>query len=254
MKKLLLSVFTIAVISFVSHSQSCTPGANYADSTYGVWPDTTQNFPPGLVNVFYSTDLNFKVPSTVTAEVAGSDPTAQGFIGSPIQGFVVNGVNGLPTGFNYACNISSCSYAGGANGCANVYGTNGTAGTYPLTIDITATVLVTIPFLGQQAVEVPTSFSGYRIVLGTAGTIEQFISPITVSPNPANEFINIEGITSATKAKSVSILNLEGKVIAEKEVSTGTTISFDLTGIKSGIYFVNVTHASGVETVKFIKE
>ena len=254
MKKLLLSFFTIVAINFVSNGQTCTPGANYADSSYGVWPDTTQNFPPGLVNVFYSTDLNFKVPSTVTAEVAGSDPTAQGFIGSPIQGFVVNGVNGLPTGFNYACNIPSCSYAGGANGCANVFGTNGTAGTYPLTIDITATVLVTIPLLGQQPVDVPTSFSGYRIVLGTAGTIEQFIAPITVSPNPANDLIKIEGITSYTKANSVSIVNVEGKVIANKELSNGSDVSFDLTGVKSGMYFVNVSHASGVETVKFIKE
>lgn len=254
MKKLLLSFLTISAINFASNAQSCTPGANYADSTYGVWPDTVQNFPPGQVNVPYSTDLNFKVPSTVTAEVAGSDPTAQGFIGSPIQGFVVNAVNGLPAGFNYACNIVSCQYAGGANGCANVYGSSGTAGEYPLTIDITATVLVEIPFIGQQPVEVPTSFSGYRIVLGTAGTIEQFIAPITVSPNPSNDIINVGGITSSTKAKSVSIVNLEGKIIAEKEVSTATNISFDLTGVKSGMYFVNVAHASGVETVKFIKE
>ena len=254
MSRFLILFCLFISVQFLSFSQNCSPNPLYNDSTYGVWPDTTQNFPPGLVNVFYSTDLNFKVPSTVTAEVAGSDPTAQGFIGSPIQGFVVNGVNGLPTGFNYACNIPSCSYAGGANGCANVYGTNGTAGTYPLSIDITATVLVTIPLLGQQPVDVPTSFSGYRIVLGTAGTIEQFIAPITVSPNPANDLIKIEGITSYTKANSVSIVNVEGKVIANKELSNGSDVSFDLTGVKSGMYFVYVSHASGVETVKFIKE
>ena len=255
MKKLLLSFLTVAAINFASNAQSCTPGANFADSTYGVWPDTVQNFPPGQPNVPYSTDLNFKVPSTVTAEVAGTNPTAIAAIGSPIQGFVVNGVTGLPTGFNYACNVSNCSYAGGANGCANVYGSNGIAGTYPLTIDITATVLVTIPIIGGTSpVPVSQSFSGYKIVLGTAGTIEQFISPITVSPNPANDVINIDGITSSTKANSVSIINLEGKVIAMKEVTTGTNVSFDLTGVKSGLYFVNVAHASGVETVKFIKE
>jgi hypothetical protein len=254
MKKLLLSFLTVAAINFASNAQSCTPGANFADSTYGVWPDTVQNFPPGQPNVPYSTDLNFKVPSTVTAEVAGTDPIAIAVIGSQIQGFVVNDVMGLPTGFNYACNISGCSYSGGANGCANVYGTNGIAGTYPLTIKITATVLVNIPLIGPTPQSVPQEFSGYRIVLGTAGTIEQFISPITVSPNPANDIINIDGITSSTKANSVSIVNLEGKVIAMKEVTTGTNVSFDLTDVKSGLYFVNVAHASGVETVKFIKE
>ena len=254
MKKLVLSFLSITALNFAVSAQSCTPGANYADSTYGVWPDTVQNFPPGQVNVPYSTDLNFKVPSTVTAEVAGSDPTAQGFIGSPIQGFVVNAVNGLPTGFNYACNIASCSYAGGANGCANVYGSNGTAGTYPLTIDITATVLVDIPFLGQQPVEVPTSFSGYRIVLGTAGTIEQIISPITVSPNPASNKITVEGISASMKASSISITNVEGRTVAVKSLDGNATTSFDVSNLNSGIYFINVYHASGVEKVKFVKE
>lgn len=254
MKKIVLCLLTLTAFSFATTAQSCTPGANYADSTYGVWPDTVQNFPPGLVNVPYSTDLNFKVPSEVTAEVAGSDPTAQGFIGSPIQGFVVNGVSGLPSGFNYACNISNCSYAGGANGCANLYGSNGTAGTYPLTIDITATVLVDIPFLGQQPVDVPTSFSGYRIVLGTAGTIEQIIAPITVSPNPSSNNIKVEGITASMKASSISITNVEGRTIVVKSLVGNATTLFDVSNLNSGIYFVNVYHASGVEKVKFVKE
>lgn len=254
MKKLLLSVLAITLLNLAAQAQSCTPGANFVDSTYGVWPDTVQNFPPGLVNVPYSTDLNFKVPSTVTAEVAGSDPTAQGFIGSPIQGFVVNAVNGLPTGFNYACNISNCSYAGGANGCANVYGTNGVAGTYPLTIDITATVLVTIPFVGTNPVDVPTSFSGYKIVLGTAGNIEQIITPITVSPNPSSGNITIEGVSASMKASSISITNIEGKTVARKSIGGNANTTFDISNLQAGIYFVNVNHASGVEQVKFIKE
>jgi hypothetical protein len=202
----------------------------------------------------YSTDLNFKVPSTVTAEVAGSDPTAQGFIGSPIQGFVVNAVNGLPAGFNYACNIVSCQYTGGANGCANVYGSSGTAGEYPLTIDITATVLVEIPFIGQQPVEVPTSFSGYRIVLGTAGTIEQIIAPITVSPNPSSSIITIEGITASMKASSIAITNVEGRTVATKSLVGNANTLFDVSNLNAGIYFVNVYHTSGVEKVKFVKE
>ena len=254
MKKLLLSILSITALNFAVSAQSCTPGANYADSTYGVWPDTVQNFPPGQTNVPYSTDLNFKVPSTVTAEVAGSDPTAQGFIGSPIQGFVVNAVNGLPAGFNYACNLANCSYAGGANGCANVFGTNGTAGTYPLTIDITATVLVTIPLLGQQPVDVPTSFSGYRIVLGTAGTIEQIIAPITVTPNPSSTNITVDGITASMKATSISLTNIEGRMVATKSLEGNANTSFDVSNLNAGIYFVNVYHASGVEKVKFVKE
>jgi hypothetical protein len=243
MKKLLLS-FAVAVIAAINvQAQSCTPNAQYADSTYGVWPDTTTNFPPATQNVAYSTDLNFKVPAEVPASL---DPT---FAGAPIEGFVVTNVVGLPVGYDYACNVSSCEYPGGANGCANVFGTTATAGVYNVTIQITATV--TVPILG--GVDQDVEFTGYKIVVGTAGTIEQVIAPIVVSPNPANDEIKVEGITASIKASKVEITNIEGKVVASKEVSNSSNFNFDLAGMKAGIYFVNVTHASGVETVKFIK-
>jgi hypothetical protein len=243
MKKLLLS-FAVATIAAMNvQAQSCTPNAQYADSTYGVWPDTTTNFPPATQNVAYSTDLNFKVPAEVPASL---DPT---FAGAPIEGFVVTNVVGLPVGYDYACNVSSCEYPGGANGCANVFGTTATAGVYNVTIQITATV--TVPILG--GVDQDVEFTGYKIVVGTAGTIEQVIAPIVVSPNPANDEIKVEGISASMKASKVEITNIEGKVVASKEVSNSSDFSFDLAGMKAGIYFVNVTHASGVETVKFIK-
>lgn len=243
MKKLLLS-FAVATIAAMNvQAQSCTPNAQYADSTYGVWPDTTTNFPAATQNVAYSTDLNFKVPATVPASL---DPT---FADLPIEGFVVTNVVGLPVGYDYACNVSSCDYPGGANGCANVFGTTATAGVYNVTIQITATV--TAPFIG--GVDQDVEFSGYKIVVGTTGTIEQVIAPIVVSPNPANDEIKIEGITVSMKASKVEITNIEGKVVASKEVANSSNFNFDLAGMKAGIYFVNVSHASGVETVKFIK-
>jgi hypothetical protein len=223
-------------------AQSCTPNAQYADSVYGVWPDTTTNFPAATQNVAYSTDLNFKVPSEVPASL---DPT---LAGTPIQGFVVTGVAGLPTGFDYACNVSSCEYAGGANGCANVFGTTSQTGVFNVTIQITATVSIF-----GQGIDQDVEFTGYKIVVGNAGTIEQVISPIVVSPNPATDEIKVEGISASMKASKVEITNIEGKVVASKEVANSSNFNFDLTGMKAGIYFVNVTHASGVETVKFIK-
>jgi hypothetical protein len=247
MKKLLLSFSIVAGFYSLSFGQNCSPNQIWADTTdYGVIPDTIQNFPPAVQNEFYTSDLNFKVP--VDATLASSDAPA----GSTIQSFKVNSVQGLPAGLSYVCNNSNCTYNGGANGCANVYGTPTETGVFPVTINITANVIIN-PLI-PTPIPTPTSFSGYKIVVGVAGSVEQFISPITVSPNPANDVINIDGITSSTKANSVSIVNLEGKVIAMKEVTTGTKVSFDLTGVKSGMYFVNVSHASGVETVKFIKE
>ena len=253
MKKLLLFSFTFLTAASLN-AQSCTPGANYADSTYGVWPDTTTNFPPGAVGVPYSTDLNFKVPNEVTAEVAGDDPLAQGFIGSTIDGFSVDGVDGLPAGFNYACNIASCAYAGGANGCANLYGTGTTAGTYPLTINITATVLVEIPIIGPTPTDVPTSFTGYKLVLGTAGNIEEVIQPFSVHPNPASTKITLNGLSEKLNISSISISNMEGKVIRTLGAIGGNSMDIEISSFQSGVYFVNITHETGTEVVKFVKD
>lgn len=255
MKKLLLvSSVSLLTLSQVS-AQSCTPGANYADSSYGVWPDTTQNFPPAAVGVAYSTDLNFKVPDQVTAEVAGTDPLAQGVIGSPIQDFTVTGVGGLPAGFNYACNIASCTYAGGTNGCANLYGTAvaGDVGVHPITIDVEATVLVSlIPGFPPTPLAVPTSFSGYKLVVGYAGQIEGILKPIAVHPNPSNEFITLTGLDAALNVQAISITNMSGKVVKTIEPQ-GTSVDVSLNGMAEGMYFVVVEHATGRELIKFIK-
>ncbi len=246
MKKLLLSLATAVVAVMSVQAQNCTPNPQYADSTYGVWPDTIVNFPAASANQAYSTDLNFKVPAEVPASLA-PNPS---LVGAPINGFSVTSVDGLPTTYQYACNAANCSYAGGANGCANVYGPNATAGTYNITINVD--VLVQVPFLGETSV--PTSFTGYKIVVGTSGTIEQVINPILVSPNPATDVISVDGITASMKASKVEVTNVEGKVVASKAVANASNFNFDLSGMKAGIYFVNVTHASGVETVKFIKQ
>jgi hypothetical protein len=253
MKNLLLA-FSLAMVSAASiNAQSCTPGANFADSTYGVWPDTTQNFPPGAVGVPYSTDLNFKVPDEVTAEVAGNDPVAQAVVGSAIQDFTVTGVTGLPSTINYACNISSCTYAGGSNGCANLYGTPDAAGTYPITIDVEATVLVEIIPGFPTPLTVPTSFSGYKLVVGYAGQIEGVIDPITVSPNPAVNQITINGLAEVLNVNAIQITNMAGQVV--KKVSpNGTTVDVSVSDLDNGIYFVVVNYAYGSEMVKFIKE
>lgn len=255
MKKLLLLFFGFGGMSTMALAQPqggiCVPDPQYVDSVYGAWPDTLTNFPPAAANVYYETVLNFKAPATVTADL---DPSGQ-FVGSPIQQYNVTSVDGLPTGYAYTCNAANCTYTGGTQGCATVYGTTATTGTYNITINIDVTVLVTLfPGLPPTPVTQSTSFQGYKIVVGTAGQIEQIIAPLKVIPNPAKNNITIDGITSSMKASSISITNIEGKVITTKNIEANNSSSFDISELKSGIYFVHVNHASGVEKVKFIKE
>lgn len=254
MKKILLYFCAVLLCSSQTIAQSCTPGANFADSTYGIWPDTTTNFPSGEIGVAYSTDLNFKVPDVVTEDITGGDAALEAFIGSEIQGFTVTSVDGLPSGFEYACNVSGCEYAGGENGCANVFGTTTEAGEYPVTITVEGVILIVLfPGLPETPVTQALSFDGYKIVIGTAGTIEQIIEPLAVVPNPASESISVRGLSSFD-ASQVSIMNIEGKVVAEQALEEVSTADFDLTSLKKGVYFIKVAHSNGIETVKFIKQ
>lgn len=247
MKRILLVVITFFAAASVN-AQSCTPGANFADSVYGAWPDTTTNFPPGAAGVPYSTDLNFKVPLDASQASSEAPP------GSTVQSFTVTGVDGLPVGFNYACNISSCTYAGGSNGCANLYGTTATPGTYNLTINIDATILITVPILGQQEVTQSTSFNGYKLVLGTAGVVEELIQPFSVHPNPASTKITLNGLSENLNITSIVLTNMEGKVIRTVQPGAAKSMDIDVSALGNGIYFVNITHDLGKETIKFVKE
>jgi len=246
MKKSLPLLAFFSFFAFASFGQSCVPGANFVDSTYGVWPDTTQNFPPAAANVAYSTDLNFKVPATVTAEL---DASGQ-FVGSPIQSFTVTGVQGLPAGYNYACNIANCTYNGGANGCANIWGTTATTGTYPITIEVDATVLVSLfPGLPPAPVTQSVSFSGYKIIVGSAGLITGVIEPLNVFPNPSNGISTVKGLNGTR----LSLSNLSGQQLFVKSIEGLSSTELNLNGFNAGIYFINVYGEQGVETIRIIK-
>ena len=56
------------------------------------------------------------------------------------------------------------------------------------------------------------------------------------------------------KATSISLTNIEGRMVATKSLEGNANTSFDVSNLNAGIYFVNVYHASGVEKVKFVKE
>lgn len=263
MKKLLL-MFTL-VSAAITASAQCTPGADYpsanwADTAvspgYGVWPDTVENFPPAYDGVPYSANLSFMVPDQVTAELAGTDPTAQGFIGSPIQGFIVTDVAGLPAGLTYQCNQSNCDYPGGAFGCANVSGTTTAVGTHPVEIFITATITIDNPLLFPPTIDIdyPTSFTGYKIEVGTNGQVELTQAPYIVVPNPASDKISVKGFASGNVVDAIVITNMSGQVMYSTNVEGLASVDVDLNGFDNGMYFVTIYNQIGSEVVKFIKE
>lgn len=238
MKKLLLSVAAIGLLAWSVDAQSCTPGANFVDSTFGVWPDTVQNLPPASVNVFYSTDINFKAPADA-GDVPGSPASGA------IESFTVSSVSGLPSGINYSCNNPNCTYVGGNNGCANVYGTPTQTGVFDITISIDAQVNIGFGIV----VPYSQAFSGYKIVVGSAGLITGVIEPLHAFPNPSNDITTVEGLNGIR----LTLNNLNGQELLVKSIEGLSTTDLNIANLNAGVYFINVYGEQGVETIRIIK-
>lgn len=152
MKKTILAA--VLVISGANAMGQCTPNQLYADSIYGVWPDTTENFPSGVLNVFYSDTLNILVPS----DAGLVNPN---YAGITIDSVALTGVDNLPPGLSVVCNSqtgAACTFLTSQLGCGLIEGTPTTAGTYDMTINVLAYAL------GGFA-QVPQAFTGYRITI-----------------------------------------------------------------------------------------
>jgi hypothetical protein len=51
----------------------------------------------------------------------------------------------------------------------------------------------------------------------------------------------------------IVLTNVEGKTIETRTIDASSNLSFDTSGLNTGIYFIHVAHANGVEIVKFMK-
>jgi len=84
------------------------------------------------------------------------------------------------------------------------------------------------------------------------GTTPELGEIVSLYPNPANDFINITGLSD--KLQSIVIYGISGALIREIP-SPATTKSIDITALQSGMYFLSIqTENGGHTTKKFIKQ
>jgi hypothetical protein len=78
---------------------------------------------------------------------------------------------------------------------------------------------------------------------------EAFTSFLTISPNPAQDFISIDGTHSAMLIEAVSIVVMSGSIIEVAEFDG----QIDVSKLAPGVYFVRIEHALGIEMMRFVK-
>lgn len=75
------------------------------------------------------------------------------------------------------------------------------------------------------------------------------LSKITVHPNPANDIIQI---SHENRIDLVQVYDLAGQLLMEENGNNSTTMSMDLGSFEAGIYYLNVSTDSGIETKKVV--
>jgi hypothetical protein len=249
--KRLLPAFALVCIASGSQAQ-CTPNQLYADSVFGVWPDTTENFVPGMVDAFYSDTINVLVPSDATLV---SDLVPPGTVIDSIQ---VTSVSGLPPGLTVDCNSHTgapCSYLPNTVGCGLISGTPTTVGIYSVTVN----VLAFVNFFGFPASQ-EQAFPGYEIVIapnsvGISDHVINGLGEVSASPNPFEQRTNIRFMLSRAASVKLKVFNMLGEEVWNKRVdgkSGLNTVPFEPTALQDGVYLYKVESLGHVFTGRMV--
>jgi hypothetical protein len=94
-----------------------------------------------------------------------------------------------------------------------------------------------------------SSVQGGAVVIGTVSTK----STISLFPNPAIKFINIETKNVSDIGQTVKICNVYGGVVISQLLLTQKT-SITIQHLPAGIYFVKIGDSKGNKSVRFVKE
>ena len=111
------------------------------------------------------------------------------------------------------------------------------------------------PFAGVNAFSALTS--SYMVKLAQPGTLntENFneLNKVVTFPNPTSSQINLSFKNNLENA-SVKITSMLGQTVLEKQNLSGNNLSFDVSNLAKGIYFVSVNNGGLLSNSKFIKE
>lgn len=123
------------------------------------------------------------------------------------------------------------------------------AGTFYLKIDGTGTGDPTTGYsdygsVGEYTIE-------GKVVAVSTGIEEGHQSLASIFPNPANEQINVK--LNNTGMHSIQVLNMLGQTLHSVQTDE-PLININVASYTKGIYFITVANATGVSSIKFVKD
>ncbi len=248
MNRFFLLFMMMAFTTSIVNAQSCEPDPTLPDSVVISPLPYTDAFPTdgiqdtACVNGYFETVLNFNIPATY--EFNGNTLNLS-YVAIAESG----GINNLPASFGYVCNPPNCQFLGDTTGCLVIYGTatEDEIGQYDLTMSATLNVAgLNIPQVLPGAVVDGNYFLFIQPEGSPNCTIVDVIdAPVDVnfsivnSPNPTDGYTEFVITTEESGLFDFTIHDFLGKEVMNKKINTfigKNTISFDASGLSSGMY------------------
>lgn len=231
MKKLLLAIFIF--ISIQSFGQICTADTNFS----GGYISPTR-LPNAVVGSPYELTISFKVPKDTSLLYQGT--LYNGRIDSAQVVYMKN----VPAGFNYKCNISSCTWKGGSYGCALLKGTPDSSNLNKYTITVYVQTWVTVLQFGIQINRIDSSTIDLNINGGQASVAEKMnINNFSIYPNPVNSNLFVK-IPLNFRGK-ISIIDIEGRTKIQQVINQNQD-QISCENLPDGIYFLSIENDNNI--------
>jgi hypothetical protein len=109
---------------------------------------------------------------------------------------------------------------------------------------------------GDENIIIDTAFyTGIQPIANSAISTPQLYDPV---PNPSNDFIQFQYFLPNVSSAVISILDVQGKTVmvqeSEKNFNGLATAKFDISKLRSGIYFINLNADGVMRTKRFIRQ
>jgi len=255
-KPLLLTAAGLLFISAAATAQ-CTPNPLYADSTFGVWPDTTTNLPCafGDQSAGYNAVIDIKTltDTAVSLTISGIPLNLTAYI----EKFRINDVEGLPIGFTYIPNTNEWTNNGAApdfisvRGCVSILANQASVQAIlsanpggidiPLTVFVDAKIHSTDNSLANTIIAgnwlselsaIPgitaIPVTGYKLRVRqnqadgcgqvSIDNAPEWSSGMQVAPNPVSDQANLVFQLSQPQLMELRVFNAQGQVVAAQQI------------------------------------
>jgi hypothetical protein len=250
MKKIYTAI--LFMIAALGANAQCTPDNSLTQPGY--YPeelDTAQ------IGQNYGMVLQLRIPKDTNAVFGGQN------IKADIDSIKLVNVVGLPSGFTYQCNVSSCTFTPSQTYCAIINGTptQSQTGNYPLQLAVVAYAHGT--FLGTPInfPPQPDTIDRFTLVVGAGGPTKLIeitnAYAVKVYPNPASKEATIWANTNGNETLTYTLSDITGKIYkTETLLNTNglQTAVLKLDGLAKGFYFVQIRGEKGTSTTKLLVE